>query len=108
MTTAVPAAIHPIVPEDNPVAAFFPAASPALAAPFASVSGFGSTPGSAVFFGHVSKVSAATARETDPRLTVRKQAAQRIAMTDFTVDRKRVPRIKTSLFKRRIISRHDT
>ena len=41
MTTAVPTAIQPIVPEDKPVAAFFPAASPALAAPFASVAGFG-------------------------------------------------------------------
>src|SRR5512141_1657791 len=87
MTTAAPAAIHQIVPEDFPFAVFFPAASPASATLFASVSGFGATPGTAVFFGHVSQSSAAIARETDPRIMVRKQAAQRIAATDLIVDR---------------------
>jgi len=62
MTAAVPAAIHPIVPEDNPAAAFFPDASPALAAPFASTSLFFSTPGSTDFRGQTGQSSAADAR----------------------------------------------
>ena len=107
MTAAVPTAIHPIVPAERPVAVFFPAASPAVAAPLPSAGGFGVTPGSAAFFGHVSNVSAATARETDPRLTVRTQAAQRIATMDITVDRRRDPRMASLQVKRRIIWRHD-
>ncbi|MHB9061871.1 MAG: hypothetical protein ACYC47_10305, partial [Desulfobacteria bacterium] len=93
ITAAAPSAIQPIVPEERPVAVFFPASSPALAAPLASVAGLGSTPGSTVFFGHVSHVSAATALETVPMLMVRKKAAQRIATMDLTADRERVPRI---------------
>jgi hypothetical protein len=103
MTTAVPAAIHQIFPEDIPFAVSFPAASPALADLFASVSGFGATPGTVVFFGHVSQLSAAIARETDPRLMVRKQAAQRIATTDLIVVRRRGPRMLSPLWKRHII-----
>ena len=89
MTTAAPATIHQFVPEDFPDAVFFSSASPALAAWFASVSGFDGTPGSVFFVGHVSQASAAIARETDPRLVVRKQAAQRIATTDWIVVRMR-------------------
>jgi len=113
MTAAVPRAIHPIVPEDRPVAVFVPAASPALAASLVPAGGGGGAggcmPGSAVFFGHVSHVSAATARETDPMLMTRKQAAQRIAMAQFTVGRRRIPRMPIPpFFKRRIIWVHDT
>src|SRR5512140_3547113 len=100
MAAATPTAIQPIVPEEIPFAVFLPAASPAWAAPFASVAGFASTPGSAVFFGHVSQGSSATARETDPRLMVRKQAAQRIATTDFAGVPGRVPRMSTLQLKR--------
>src|SRR5512140_3495579 len=103
MTTAVPAAIHQIVPEDFPFVVFFPAAFPASAARFASASGFGSTPGTVVFFGHVSQLSAAIVRDTDPRLMVRKQAEQRIATTDLIVDRRWGPRMSSPLWKRRSI-----
>jgi hypothetical protein len=103
MTTAVPAAIHQPFPEDLPFAVSFPASSSALVAQFASVSGFGTTPATVPFFGHVSQVSAEFARETDPRLIVRKQAAQRIATTDLIVVRRRGPRMSSPLWKRHII-----
>jgi len=84
ITAAAPKAIKPIVPADMPFDVFVPASSPAMAAPSVSVAGF---------FGHVSQASAATAGETDPRLIVRKQAAQKIATTDFKFNRGRLPRI---------------
>jgi hypothetical protein len=103
MTTAAPAAIHQFLPEELPFAGSFSVASADLAALFASVSGFGATPGTVVFFGHVSQWSAAIARETDPRLTVRKQAAQRIATTDRIVDRRRGPRMLIPHLKRHVV-----
>ena len=102
MATATPAATHQAVFEDAR-SCFFSAVSPVLPASNASVSGFGTRPGTVVILGHVSQVSAAIPREKDPRLMVRKQAAQRIATTDLIEDRRGGPRMLSPLWKRHLI-----
>jgi hypothetical protein len=94
MTPAVPKAIHPIVPAESPAHVFFPAASPAFAAPLSSES---PAPGWTGFFGQTSHSSAADAGDIDPSVTVRKQAAHRIATTHFHADLRRFPLKGTSV-----------
>src|SRR5512141_3347206 len=94
MAAATPTAIQPIVPAESPSSVFFPAASPAFAAPL----GWGSpTPGSTGFFGQVSHSSAASACVTAPCAKVKKQAAHRIATMDFHADRVRFLLMGTSI-----------
>src|SRR5512141_46851 len=94
MAAATPTAIQPIVPAESPSSVFFPAASPAFAAPL----GWGSpTPGSTGFLGQVSHSSAARACVTATCAKVRKQAAHRIATMDFHADRERFLLMGTSI-----------
>lgn len=103
ITTAAPAATHQIVFEDVRSSSV-PAASAVLPESNESVFGFGVKPGGkVVFLCHVSQVLSAIARETDPRLMVRKQAVQRIATMDLIVVRRREPRMVCPLWKRHIL-----